>query len=105
MGPPSPHGCDNAPWGCPRPWSLAQHCFHPCIVSYQTWLALSLDLLMWGQLSHLLLSPMESTGPSQAVLPHRFAFLHSLRGNSIGVAGAKAMANALKVNRSLRRLK
>uniref|UniRef100_A0A8C8SRS5 NLR family CARD domain containing 3 n=1 Tax=Pelusios castaneus TaxID=367368 RepID=A0A8C8SRS5_9SAUR len=35
--------------------------------------------------------------------PSVFAGFHcSLRGNSIGVAGAKAMANALKVNRSLR---
>lgn len=33
------------------------------------------------------------------------AFVCSLRGNSIGVAGAQAMANALKVNRSLRHLK
>lgn len=37
MGPPSPHGCDTAPQGYLRPWSLAQHHFY--VVFYHTWLA------------------------------------------------------------------
>ena len=104
MGLPSPHVCDTTPWGCPRPWSLAQHHFHPCTVSYQTWLACPLTL--WcGATSPPPPLTHAHHGAGLGCPSSLPAFLRSLRGNSIGVSGAKAMANALKVNRSLRRLK
>ena len=70
------------------PQLLSPHCLHPGAYAHRKGAGL----------------------PSQLPLCLRLrlrvpAFLNSLRGNTIKVAGAKALANALKVNSSLRRLK
>lgn len=62
------------------------------------------DLSLWSLLPLLPFGPAPGR-PCSLCLSLLPLFVRSLRGNSLGLAGAKAVASALRVNRSLRRLR